>query len=235
MVGRLTSRRSGSQFVSSDVHRSPIRNYLKRPLLHTQLRRRFEHESKRELYAAEFHARQKQPTEDWASFGEDLKTLVDKAFPDIEEAARERMAVDRFLSQIIDPQLAFSVQPKNLDEVVTYTMQMQSHLSLSSRGSSGVALAEASVAAVDLRQQDTKILDTLHQLVTRIEKLETDLSTSQSQGANRDSHPGYSRQRSNTRRRMNNQSGCYQCGEEGHYARNCLAPRPRFIQRKQGN
>ena len=67
------------------------------------LQRRFDPESKRGLYAAEFHARQKQPTEDWPSFGEDLKNLVSKAFPDIEEAARERMALDRFLQQLGDP------------------------------------------------------------------------------------------------------------------------------------
>ena len=160
------------------------------------------------------------------------KTLVDKAFPDIEEATRERMAVDRFLSQIVDPQLAFSVrqkQPKNLDEVV---MEMQSHLSLSFRGSSGVALAEASVVAVDRRQQDTKVLDTLHQLVTRMEKLQTDLSTSRSQGlAPRLQPPTIKSQTEDEQPKR----VLYRCGEEGHYARNCPAPRPRFIQRNQGN
>ena len=53
--------------------------------------RHFDPESKRGLYAAEFHVR---PSEDWASFGEDLKSLIDKAFPDMEATARERLAVD---------------------------------------------------------------------------------------------------------------------------------------------
>ena len=51
--------------------------------LREALCRRFKPESKRGLYAAEFHVRQ-QPSEDWASFGEDLKSLIDKAFPDME-------------------------------------------------------------------------------------------------------------------------------------------------------
>ena len=36
------------------------------------------------------------PTEDWPIFADDLKTLADKAFPDLSENARERLAVDRF-------------------------------------------------------------------------------------------------------------------------------------------
>jgi hypothetical protein len=91
----------------------------------------FNQERRRGLYPAEFQTRQTQLQEDWASFSEDLKHLVNKAFPDIEESARKRMAVDRFLLQLEDPQLTFRVRQKrqsNMDEAVTYT------LSLSSRG-----------------------------------------------------------------------------------------------------
>ena len=41
----------------------------------TALLKRFDQESRRGLYSAEFHAKRKQPQEDWASFGEDLKHL----------------------------------------------------------------------------------------------------------------------------------------------------------------
>ena len=53
------------------------------------LKERFEPASQCAMYEAEFHSRRKRPTEDWAAFGEDLKTLSDKAFPDLEVAARE--------------------------------------------------------------------------------------------------------------------------------------------------
>ena len=66
------------------------------------LRRRFEPESKRTLYAAEFQARCKLPSEDWATFADDLKNLADKTLPDLDDNARERLAVDRFLTQIAD-------------------------------------------------------------------------------------------------------------------------------------
>ena len=49
------------------------------------LRERFEPESKNELYLAEWQTCTKKRTEDWAAFGEDLKLLVDKAYPDFQK------------------------------------------------------------------------------------------------------------------------------------------------------
>ena len=95
------------------------------------LLRRFKPESKRSLYAAEFQARCKLSTEDWATFADDLKTSADKAFPDLEATAREKLAVDRFLGQISKPQLSFSVrqkQPATIDDAVAATQELQSHL-----------------------------------------------------------------------------------------------------------
>ncbi len=51
------------------------------------LRRRFEPESKKELYRAELLTRQ---NEGWAVFGEDLKILADKAYPDLPDEAEEK-------------------------------------------------------------------------------------------------------------------------------------------------
>ena len=65
-----------------------------------------------------FSHNRKRPGEDWASFGEDMKSLAIKAFPDLNEAAKERLAVSNYLSQL-DPQLAFSVRqrkPKTMAE-----------------------------------------------------------------------------------------------------------------------
>ena len=42
------------------------------------LTKRFEPECKKEVYIAEFQLRQKK---DWASFAEDMKTLVEKSIP----------------------------------------------------------------------------------------------------------------------------------------------------------
>ena len=53
----------------------------------TALLHRFEPESKRSLYAAEFQARCRLSSEDWSTFANDLKHLVDKALPDLDDNA----------------------------------------------------------------------------------------------------------------------------------------------------
>ena len=71
------------------------------------LKKRFEPESKRELYAAEFQTRRKGKTESWADFAEDLWRLADRAHADLEEAAREKLFLTRYLSQIADQQVSW--------------------------------------------------------------------------------------------------------------------------------
>ena len=45
------------------------------------LQERFELDCKKELYLAKFETRSKSKIENWATFAEDLKTLINKAFP----------------------------------------------------------------------------------------------------------------------------------------------------------
>ena len=200
----------------------------------TALQRRFEPESRRGLYAAEYHARRKQPKEDWASFGEDLKMLVDKAFPDIEEPARERIAVDRFLGQLEDPQLAtqlaFSVwqrQPQNLHEAVTSTLEMQSHFRLASctSGSALPPTISLPVAAVDQDRPPARLDDMLRQLVTWMERLESSLTTPTRQPRPYRSSRGTDIYGRTSRSRRG--PVCHRCGDIAHLARNCPAPAPR--------
>ena len=60
-----------------------------------------------------------------------MKLLADKAFPDLENKAREYMALSQFLGQLENPQVAFSVrqkQPTTLIEAVSATIEMESYL-----------------------------------------------------------------------------------------------------------
>ena len=65
--------------------------------------------------------------EDWATYADILKGLADKAYPDLEEAARERLALNQFLGELDKPQVAFGVRqgrPKILDEAVSLTIEL---------------------------------------------------------------------------------------------------------------
>ena len=85
------------------------------------LKERFDPSSRRALYLAELLGRKKRRGEDWAAFAEDLNTLVDRAYPELQDDAREQLALTHYLGQLEHPQLAFSVKqrrPKTVDEAV---------------------------------------------------------------------------------------------------------------------
>ena len=65
--------------------------------------------TKQELYAAELQVRKKRKGEDWADFAEHLKVLVDKAYLDFEDRARERLALNHYMHQLDNAQVTFGV------------------------------------------------------------------------------------------------------------------------------
>eukprot|EP00731_Ephydatia_muelleri_P034875 Em0083g2a len=110
------------------------------------LQRRFDPDSKRQLYVAELSARTRHKDEDWATFGDVLRVLADKA------KARERLALNQFLAQIENAQVAFGVKqkrPTNVEEAVVATIELESYL-----GSSGKPLR---VSAVSPQEPDPDV------------------------------------------------------------------------------
>ena len=88
-----------------------------------------------EPFHAEFKTHTKWKLESWADFADDLKSLVDKAYPELEEVARERLAVNQYLQQLEHPQVTSSVklsvfqqkQPAKLDEAVSAMLEMEAY------------------------------------------------------------------------------------------------------------
>ena len=59
------------------------------------------------------------------------KNFSGQSIPSLEAHARERLAVDRFLNQISEPQLSFNVcqkQPATINDALAATQELQSHL-----------------------------------------------------------------------------------------------------------
>eukprot|EP00731_Ephydatia_muelleri_P005415 Em0002g1591a len=79
----------------------------------------------------ELNARTKRRDEDWAAFGDAVRVLADKAYPELAENARERLALNQFLEQIENSQVAFSVKqkrPRNVEEAAAAVIELESYL-----------------------------------------------------------------------------------------------------------
>eukprot|EP00731_Ephydatia_muelleri_P008909 Em0004g1247a len=95
------------------------------------LQKRFEPDSKRKLYFVEFQARRRKRDESWSDFADELRVLAEKALPELDEKAKELLALERYLGELDNHQVAFAVrqrEPKTVDEAVTATLEIQSYL-----------------------------------------------------------------------------------------------------------
>ena len=91
----------------------------------------FEPECRKDVFMAKFQSKTRQRGEDWASFGEDLKALVEKAYPSLQPEAQELLALNQFLNQIEEQQLAFAVRqrsPATVDAAVAAVLELETYL-----------------------------------------------------------------------------------------------------------
>ena len=194
----------------------------------TALGERFEPQSKRELYVAEFQTRRKRKTEGWADFGEDLRVLADRAFPQLNTEAKQLLALQQFMSQVDNPQVAFSVKqrhPTTVEQAVMMTLELESFLGPKQRVA---RLEEVPVDHVSTKQQQDSLLQAMADILGRLEKLEA-----QTQGPPLyASTPRYSEKSRGQKTSVGAQdtkpkpSGpiiCHKCHKEGHYAQGCAA------------
>ena len=213
------------------------------------LKRRFEPESKRELYIAEFQARRKGKTESWADFAEDLRKLADRAYNDLQEEAKEKLSLNRYLDQIADSQVSFGVKqsrPKTLDDAVTATLELESY---KNSKPSGIKVAqvqsdissmytgeeEATVGAIGPPENKQSTEGLLKAVLQRLERLENNQRLPGGQINAKKMPAGHEPRRTQSNQEKPNHSPntpgaqiptpviCRKCKKEGHYARGCAA------------
>ena len=195
------------------------------------MKARFEPQSRQERYKVEFQLRRRTKDESWLDFADNLKLLVDRAYPDLEDKAREQLALNHYLSQLSDQQVAFSVKqkrPATLDDAASATMEMESYL-LTGKAMTAmgvVSLQEpedskpATVATVQGQGSDNSVV--LRDIMVRLEEIEKKISTTQ-QKKNPQGSP------------TPNKCPliCWNCREPGHPARLCRRGTPSYAERQK--
>ena len=198
------------------------------------LTQRFESASKRELYNVELQVRAKKHSERWADFAEDLRRLVDKAYPDLEANAREQLALSHYLSRLHNPQVGFAVKqqrPRKLEKAIRITLEVESYLvkmptvGQVDTGSNTSAVDQDHFPVATVKQStELALVRAVDQLTQRVEQLETTQGRDPAVQSQR-----YGQQAIGKPRKPDQRQGtviCHGCGKAGHYARGCPLCRP---------
>ena len=197
------------------------------------LKQRFEPDSKKELYVAELHTRARHKGEDWASYGDTLRTLADKAYGDLEEKARERLALTQYLSHIDNPQVAFGVRqkrPETVQAAVVATIELESYLgSISTASQPTRRDPMPAVSVVSSVAENEPVSAALKQLNERLERLEVQMVSAHS-----DSRTHKPQADEVHGRKATAALTCWNCGKRGHIARRCWS-RQNPNEKHQGN
>ena len=179
------------------------------------LQERFEPSSKTELYKNELRHSTKRGTESWGDFADRLGVLIDKAYPELQEEAREYIALSRYFDQLEDPRIALSVRqrrPKTMLEAVSSTIELESYV----LGAAAMQAEHQGPQECTLTSTQTNLEAMLNTLMEKLKKQEDEINERQVTIKMRKQ---YHHQRQ--KRRKHRAIICYKCEQPGHYAGGC--------------
>ncbi len=183
--------------------------------LTSALRSRFGSEHQAELNRAKLRARMRQREETLPELAEDVERIARLAYPDAAEPMIETLAKDQFIDALQDEDMRLKLRqgrPGTLRETLELALELESYL-LASRRTKPAAVREARLEksnSAEGKREDSNPLsvELLQQLVDALQACKGSFSQ-KSQG------------QPSTTRKPGEPQTCWQCGEVGHFRRQC--------------
>ena len=199
------------------------------------LERRFGDRRKASFYLTRLEARRLGRTESIAEYVADIRTLANKGYPTADRTTIEAICVRHFTRGLGDQQLSITVgmrEPTTLEEARDIVEMYQGLKEEEVSPAAGtrirqVNVAESAVTEERLKEFGEQLSNTLS------EKVVTQLGHAMHFGGSRGGYRGRGRGRGRGYGpRQATHIRCYNCGEMGHYARDCETNRWTYAQQQ---
>lgn len=205
------------------------------------LERRFGAERLAAVHKATLLGRRRQEGETMSALGQDVRRLVNCAYPEFPSTAKEEIAIERFLDAINCSETRLTIHqqhPKTLDEAIEHGLQFEAWRQADSQkhGKSRVRVVEEEVGFVPADDAQVRLLKELQSQVTELKKTVSEKKTMRCFNCGKLGHltRDCRLQKKGGNDRTSSTSGqggrrtviCFKCGQEGHIARGCAATAP---------
>ena len=177
---------------------------------------RFGAERMATIHKAELLAKKREPGETLSALGQEIRRLVNGAYPQFPPAAQEEIAIERFLDAMEKPQLRRNIhesEPKTLDQAVEKGLQMEAW----------EVADEKKHGTSQVRMAETEQIRLIKDLQGQIEGWEKNRQEKKWKCFNCGKE-GHIARRCPQKRAAEGNRGevtCYSCGKRGHMSRQC--------------
>ena len=203
------------------------------------LKQNFSPAQKVHTYLAELKCRKRKPHETLSSLGRDIARLVRLAYPQADQATKETIGINALMDALPGPAIETRLhvlrgQPGTLQEAIAFAMEVDSVIESSgSKGPvrRGVNQVDSEKPGRNGKSELKQMAEALHKLEAKVEALSKgsrDQAMQKLEAKVEALSKGSQEQR--FRKRDLSDVTCFNCGEKGHYKRDCKMPL-----KKQGN
>ena len=193
------------------------------------LQDRFAPLNQTELYRAQLRERRQKPSESLPEMGQDIRRLVNLAYPTAPTDVREILATEQFLDGLYNSEMRLKIKqarPLNLNDAIQRAVELEAYNRAERQRTDNIRVMNKDSTDTAKVSKIDQFMETVEKNMRSLQKDMRDLKQwkFQSQSYKPQSQGSMNRQNNSKPQDRSKVRKCYNCGSDEHLKRNCPMP-----------